>query len=101
MSAQNLNEQTSISRTKEEYRIRFITLLFPKGKGPEAVRHLRELKPPEDITIRDLYFTLGRYDNVIIFDAPTAEIAMSFVMQIGFETGYTVETLLTVQAKEL
>lgn len=86
---------------KEGYPIRFITLLLPKGKGPEAVKYLRELKPPKDITICDLYFTLGRYDNVIIFDAPTAETAMNFVMQIGFETGYTVETLLTVQAKGL
>jgi len=74
--------------------------LKPKGKGVEAVKYLKELKAPKGITIRDIYFTFGRYDGVIIFEAPDAKTAMSFVMQIGFATNYTVETLTAIPAKE-
>lgn len=79
----------------------FITLLAPKGKGEKAVRYLKELKAPKDIGVRGVYFTLGRYDSVIIFEAPDAETAMRFTMQVGFETNYTVETLTAVSAKEI
>ena len=77
----------------------FVTLLTPKGKGAEAVRYLKELKAPEGITIRDMYFTFGRYDGIIIFEAADVKTAMSFVMQIGFATDYTVETLTAVPVK--
>jgi len=79
----------------------FITLVSPKGKGAEAVEYLKKLKAPKGINIRDVYFTFGRYDGVIIFEAPDAKSAMSFVMQVAFETGYTVETLIAVSAKEI
>jgi len=81
----------------------FITLLSPKGKGEEAVNYLIELKAksPVGITIRDVYFTLGRYDGIIVFEAPSVNTAMSFVMAIGFATDYTVETLTAIHAKGL
>ena len=79
----------------------FVTLLSPKGKGGEAVKYLKGLKAPAGITIRDVYFTLGRYDGVIVFEAPDAKTAMNFVMETGFATDYTVETLTAVPAKEL
>ncbi|RLI44254.1 hypothetical protein DRO69_07795 [Candidatus Bathyarchaeota archaeon] len=79
----------------------FITLLAPKGKGEKAVRYLKELKAPNGITVRGVYFTLGRYDSVILFEAADAETAMRFTMEVGFETNYTVETLTAVSAKEI
>ena len=79
----------------------FVTLLSPKGKGAEAIKYLKELKPPEGITIHEVYFTFGRYDGMIIFDAPDVKTAMSFVMETGFATDYTVETLTAIPAKEL
>lgn len=79
----------------------FVTLLSPKGRGTEAVRYLKELRAPEGITIRDVYFTFGRYDGMIIFDAPDVKTAMNFVMETGFATDYTVETLTAIPAKEL
>jgi len=78
----------------------FATLLVPKGKGTEAVKYLKELKAPKGVTIRDVYFTLGRYDGILIFEAPDVKTAMSFVMQVGFATQYTVETLTAISAKE-
>jgi len=79
----------------------FVTLLSPKGKGTEAVTYLKELKAPAGIAIRDVYFTFGRYDGVIIFEAPDVKAAMNFVMETGFATDYTVETLTAIPAKEL
>ena len=79
----------------------FVMLLSPKGKGSEAVKYLKELKAPPGITIRDVYFILGRYDGVIVFEAPDARTAMSFAMETGFATDYTAETLTAVPAKEL
>ncbi len=79
----------------------FVTLLSPKGRGTEAVRYLKELRAPEGITIRDVYFTFGQYDGMIIFDAPDVKTAMNFVMETGFATDYTVETLTAIPAKEL
>ena len=79
----------------------FITLLSPKGKGTEAVNYLKELRAPQGVTIHAVYFTFGRYDGVIVFETPDAKTAMSFVMEIGFATDYTVETLTAVPAKEL
>jgi uncharacterized protein with GYD domain len=79
----------------------FITLLSPKGKGREAVSYLKELKAPKGITIHDVYFTFGRYDGLIVFEAPDVKTAMNFVMETGFVTDYTVETLTAIPAKEL
>lgn len=74
---------------------------MPKGRGTEAVKYLKELKAPEGITIRDVYLTFGRYDGVIIFEAPDEKTAMKFVMEVGFATQYTVETLVAAPAKEV
>lgn len=74
----------------------FLTLLLPKGKGTEAVEYLKKLKAPKGVNICDMYFTFGRYDGVIIFEAPDVETAMSFVRQVGFDTQYTTETLTAI-----
>lgn len=79
----------------------FVTLLLPKGKGTEAAKVLKELKAPKGITIRDLYFTFGRYDGVLIFEAANVQVAMDFVIQVGLDTNYTVETLAAVPVREI
>ncbi len=79
----------------------FISLLSPKGKGKEAVDYLRKLKAPKGITLRDVYITFGRFDGVILFEAPDAKTALNFVMETGFATDYTMETLSAVPVKEL
>jgi len=79
----------------------FITLLQPKGKGTEAIKYLKELKVKKGISIKGVYFTYGRYDGVIMFEAPDEVTAMKFIMETGFATQYTVETLIAVSAKEI
>lgn len=79
----------------------FLSLLSPKGKGKEAVDYLKRLKAPQGIKIRDVYLTLGRYDGVIVFEAPDSKTALNFAMDTGFATDYTIETLSAIPAKEL
>ena len=79
----------------------FMSLLSPKGKGREAIDYLKKLKAPKGITIHDVYVTFGRYDGVVVFEAPNPKTAMSFVLDVGIETGYLVETLSAVPAKEV
>jgi uncharacterized protein with GYD domain len=79
----------------------FITLLSPKGKGVDAVKYLKSLKETENVKIQETFFTFGRYDGIIIFEAPNEKEAMKFVMETGFSTQYTMETLVAVSAKEI
>jgi len=76
-------------------------LLSPKGKGVDAVKYLKSLKEIKNVKIRDVFFTFGRYDGIIIFEAPNEKEAMKFVMETGFSTQYTMETLVAVPAKEM
>jgi len=79
----------------------FMSLLSPKGKGREAIAYLKKLKAPRGIIIHDVYITFGRYDSVVVFEAPTPKTAMSFVVDVGIKTGYLIETLGAVPAKEV
>lgn len=78
----------------------FVSLLSPKGKGREAVAHLKKLKAPRGVTIHGVYITFGRYDGVVAFEAPDLKKAVDFAVTVGIETGYLVETLSAVPAKE-
>jgi len=79
----------------------FMSLLSPKGKGKEAIDYLKKLKAPKGIVIHDVYVTFGRYDGAVVFEAPNPKTAMSFVVNVGIETGYLIETLGAVPAKEV
>lgn len=77
----------------------YITLLKPKGKGPQAVKYLKQLKAPKEISLQGVYLTFGRYDAVIIFDAPNNKTALDFVMNVATNTGYRAETLIAMSTK--
>jgi uncharacterized protein with GYD domain len=79
----------------------FMSLLSPKGEGKEAIAYLKRLKAPRGITIHDVYVTFGRYDGAVVFEAPDPKKAMSFVVDVGIKTGYLIETLGAVPAKEI
>ena len=79
----------------------FLSLLVPKGKGREAVEYLKNLKAPQRIKILNVCVTFGRYDGVILFEAPDEKTALNFALEIGFATDYTLETLSAVPVKDL
>ena len=51
--------------------------------------------------ILNIYFTMGRYDGVIIFEAADAKTAIRFAADVGFTTDYSVETLTAIPAKDM
>jgi uncharacterized protein with GYD domain len=79
----------------------FMSLLSPKGKGKEAIDYLKRLKAPKGIAIHGVYITFERYDGVFAFEAPDLKKAIDFVVTIGIETGYLIETPSAVPAKEI
>lgn len=79
----------------------FVTLMSPKGKGADAVKYLKQIKAPKGIKIQNVYFTFGRYDGIVVFEAPDEKAAMSFVMETGFATQYMMETLIAVPAEQI
>lgn len=79
----------------------FMSLLSPKGEGKEAIAYLKKLKAPKGIIVHDVYVTFGRYDGAVVFEATDPKKAMSFVMDIGIQTGYLIETLGAVPTKEI
>jgi uncharacterized protein with GYD domain len=75
--------------------------MLPRGKGANAVKYLKELKAPKGIKIRDIFFAFGKYDTILVFEAPDERTAMNFVMETGFATEYAMETLIVVPAEEI
>lgn len=75
--------------------------MLPKGKGADAVKYLKELKAPKGVKIREIYFTFGKYDGIIVFEVPDEATAMKFVMETGFSTQYAMETLVAVPANQI
>ena len=78
----------------------FVTLLQPKGKGTEAIKYLKQLKAAKGISIKGVYFTYGRYDGIIMFEASDEVTAMKFIMETGLATQYAAETLIAVSAEK-
>ena len=54
--------------------------------------------PEEGVTFLNIYYTLGRYDVVVIFEAPNEKIAMRMAMSIGDIE--STETLIAVPREE-
>jgi len=52
----------------------------------------------EGVKFLNIYYTLGRYDIVAIFDAPDEKIAMRMLMRLGDIEG--TETLVAIPREE-
>ena len=51
--------------------------------------------------ITDVYWTLGAYDGVLIFEAPDDETATAFLLQIGAQGNVKTETVRAFTAAEM
>jgi uncharacterized protein with GYD domain len=78
----------------------FIALISPKGRGIDIVKDLKRVKN-EDVEIIETYFTFGRYDGIILFEADTEISAMKFIVSTELAKTYNIETLIAVPAKSL
>ena len=64
------------------------------AKGTEILGELKK----KDIKILGFYWTLGRYDDVIIFEAPTEKDAMK--LAFGVKDYVDTETLVAIPREE-
>jgi len=61
----------------------------------------RELAKKYGITIKDMYWTMGQYDLVAIFDAPDAEAVSAFGLTIGLSGNLSGATLRAFSREEM
>jgi uncharacterized protein with GYD domain len=80
----------------------FISLAKVKNKPTKEAtgkftKTLGELKK-KGINILGLYWTLGRYDGVMIFEAPSEKDAMK--LAVDLRDGMTAETMVAIPREE-
>ncbi len=86
----------------------FITLF---GWTDQGIRNVKETAKRADKfkaavkkaggAVRDVYWTMGRYDGVIIFDAPDEETATALLMSAGSLGNVRSETLRAFNQDEV
>jgi hypothetical protein len=65
------------------------------------VKYPKSLEKNESIEIQGASFAYGRCDGVTVSEAAKEKEAMKFVMETGFPTQYTVETIFAAPSKEM
>jgi uncharacterized protein with GYD domain len=80
----------------------FIALIKFKQKKTKAVVaedvKRNEADTKEGVKWLGIYWTLGRYDAVAIFEAPNEKVAMKMSIRRG--EGFNIETLVAVPVEE-
>ncbi|MDR7522499.1 MAG: hypothetical protein QN168_08555 [Armatimonadota bacterium] len=68
------------TRTKGVTAMLFVTMLtMDPARNEEGFQAIRQVQPPNGITIAARYGLFGGRDAIVIFDAPTGERAMDFL----------------------
>ena len=80
----------------------FIALVKLKKKLSKEIvaENLKDIEADKKGQIRYLgiYWTLGRYDSAVLFEAPNEKVAMK--MAIRREEGFNIETLVAIPVEE-
>jgi len=86
----------------------FVTLLKFTEQGIKNVSQttkraeaFREMAKKMGVTVKDNYWTLGRYDAVAIYEAPDDETAIRLMLTLGSLGNVRTETLRAYSAKEM
>ena len=86
----------------------FVCLINLTQQGEEDIKHtveranrFREEATKAGATVKELYWTLGSYDGVVIFDAPNDEIAASLIMGLGSRGSTQTQTLRAFNREEI
>ena len=79
---------------------KYISLVKYTSKGIENVKEspnrldaVKKLCESMDAKVEGFYLTMGRYDMILIMDAPNAETAAKLVLQITSQGAVSTETL--------
>jgi uncharacterized protein with GYD domain len=70
------------------------------SEQPSFMRRLKMIQPPPGVMLKEAYLLFGRFDGALIFEAPDAKTAMSFVLKVASPGVYKTETLAALRAEE-
>jgi len=86
----------------------FVTLAKFTEQGIKAVNQttkraeaFRDLAKKMGVTVKDIYWTLGRFDVVTIFEAPDDETATRLMLSLGSLGNVRTETLRAYSPQEM
>ena len=78
---------------------KYISLVKYTSKGAENIKEspnrldaVKKLCESMDARVEGFYLTMGRYDMVLIMDAPNAETAAKIILQITSQGSVSTET---------
>jgi uncharacterized protein with GYD domain len=86
---------------------KFISLVNSTSQGVENIKEspnrldaVKKLCESMDAKVDGLYVTMGRYDIVLIMDAPNPETALKIIKKIASAGNISTETLLAFPEEE-
>ncbi len=86
---------------------KFISLVNYTSKGVEAIKEspnrldaVKQLCEHMGANVDAFYLTMGRYDIIIVVDAPDAETAAKIILSIGSRGSVSTETLQAFTEEE-
>ena len=86
----------------------FISLISQTQHGEEDIKHsveradaFRETAGKLGANVRDVYWTLGGYDGVVVFDAPDDETATALLLSLGTKGSVRTKTLRAFNGEQM
>ena len=86
----------------------YITLAKFTGQGAKTIqdttkraRMFMELAKKRKVNYKGIYWTLGRFDVVSVFEAPNEETATALVLDLGSKGNVSTQTMRAFSAKEM
>lgn len=86
----------------------FVSLLTFTQHGEADISHsvdrasaFRETAKQHGAEVKDVYWTLGGFDGVVIFDAPDDETATSLMLGLGAQGNVRTKTMRAFNADEI
>lgn len=86
----------------------FISLINLTQRAEEDIHHtvdrsdaFREAAGRHGATVKDIYWTLGGYDGVLIFDAPDDQTAAGLLLSLGASGNVRTQTLRAFDREEI
>ncbi|HLH71316.1 MAG TPA: GYD domain-containing protein [Candidatus Dormibacteraeota bacterium] len=69
-------------------------------EGPSRLERARQIGSSMGATIKDFYLTMGRYDMVVVIEAPDDATVARMLLAIGSAGAITTETLRAFPERE-
>ena len=86
----------------------YISLAKFTGQGAKSVRDttkrakmFMELAKKRKVSYKGIYWTMGRFDVISVFEAPDDETATALVLDLGSKGNVSTQTVRAFSAKEM